>query len=63
MHPEIKSITPDDNLYLALRMCILSSTSEIPVIDPRQPEELICMLHHSEIIKAYNERLATAKWN
>jgi CIC family chloride channel protein len=63
IQPEINSITPEDNLYLALRICTLSSISEIPVVDPEQPHELICMLRQSEIIKAYNERLATAKWN
>ncbi|MDR1054140.1 MAG: hypothetical protein LBL39_08190, partial [Planctomycetaceae bacterium] len=63
MQSEIKSVSPDDNLYIALRICTLLSMSEIPVIDPKQPEELICMLRHSEIIKAYNEKLATVKWN
>ncbi|MDR2643627.1 MAG: chloride channel protein [Planctomycetaceae bacterium] len=63
MQADINAVTPDDNLYLALRICTLLSISEIPVVDPNQPEELICMLRHSEIVKAYNEKLATAKWN
>ncbi|MDR1485784.1 MAG: chloride channel protein [Planctomycetaceae bacterium] len=63
MQSDINYVTPEDNLYLALRSCILLSISEIPVVDPKQPDVLICMLRQSEIIKAYNERLATAKWN
>ncbi|MDR2761389.1 MAG: chloride channel protein [Planctomycetaceae bacterium] len=63
MQAEINSVTPEDNLYIALRICTLLSISEIPVVDAKQSHELICMLRHSEIIKAYNERLATAKWN
>ncbi|MDR2344696.1 MAG: chloride channel protein [Planctomycetaceae bacterium] len=63
MLTEINSVMPDSNLYHALRICALLSISEIPVVDPKQPDELICMLRHSEMIKAYNEKLATAKWN
>ncbi|MDR2171615.1 MAG: chloride channel protein [Planctomycetaceae bacterium] len=63
MHSEINSVTPEDNLYLALRICTLLSISEIPVVDKKKNGTLICMLRHGEIIKAYNEKLATAKWN
>jgi CIC family chloride channel protein len=63
MQSDVNSVTPEDNLYLALRTCTLLSITEIPVVDKEQHEKLICMLRHSEIIKAYNERLATAKWN
>ncbi|MDR1477568.1 MAG: chloride channel protein [Planctomycetaceae bacterium] len=62
MQSEINSVAPDDNLYIALRASTLLSMSEIPVVDPKQPDELVCMLHTSEIIKAYNEKLATVKW-
>ncbi|MDR1923853.1 MAG: chloride channel protein [Planctomycetaceae bacterium] len=63
MQSDIKYVTPNDNLYQALRICTLLSITEIPVVDPNQPNKLVCMLRHNEIIKAYNERLATAKWN
>jgi CIC family chloride channel protein len=56
------TISPKGNLYNAMRICLLEGISEIPVIDPKQPDVLLGMLRHSDIIAAYNERLAAAQW-
>ena len=57
------AIEPGDNLYKALRLCTLWQISELPVIDPATPEKLLDVLHHHEIIAAYNNRLARSKWD
>ncbi len=57
------TVRPDDHLYKALRLCTLWQVSELPVVDPKNAKKLLGMLHHHEIIAAYNERLACAKWD
>lgn len=57
------SVSPDDNLYHSFRLCLLEHISELPVIDPKEPDKLFGMLHQSSIITVYNERLAVSRWN
>jgi CIC family chloride channel protein len=57
------TVAPDDDLYKALRICTLWRISELPVVDPKQPNRLLGMLRQHEIITAYNEHLANAQWN
>jgi CIC family chloride channel protein len=57
------TVAPEDNLYKALRICKLRQISELPVVDPKQPNQLLGMLRYHQIITAYNEYLAKAKWN
>ncbi|MDR1962546.1 MAG: chloride channel protein [Planctomycetaceae bacterium] len=56
------AVFPNDDLYKALRICTLWQVSELPVVDPKQPNKLLGMIRHHEIIAAYNERLAVAQW-
>ena len=55
-------ISPRDNLYMALRLCLLEQVTELPVVSPEQPDVLLGTLRQSDILAAYNNRLATAKW-
>lgn len=56
------SVFPEDNLFKALRTCTLWQVSELPIVDPLQPNKLLGMIRHHEIIAAYNERLAASRW-
>jgi len=55
-------ISPEKDLYTALRMCLQEHVTELPVISASQPDVLRGMLRRSDILAAYNERLAAAQW-
>ena len=55
-------ISPEDNLCTALRTCLLEQVTELPVVSAAQPDILLGMLRQSDILVAYNSRLAAAKW-
>jgi CIC family chloride channel protein len=55
------AVSPTDDLYKALRLCTLWQVSELPVVDSEQPNRLLGMIRHDEMIATYNERLATAQ--
>ena len=61
-HTQPIVISPKDNLYTALRSCLLEQVTELPVVSPDQPNVLLGMLRQSDILATYNNRLATAKW-
>jgi len=52
----------DDNLYTALRTCLLEQVTELPVVSTDQPNTLLGVLRQSDILATYNSRLAAAKW-
>ncbi|MDR0871412.1 MAG: chloride channel protein, partial [Planctomycetaceae bacterium] len=56
------AVVPSDDLYKALRICTLRQVSAVPVIDPKEPERLLTMLRREDIVAAYNERIAAARW-
>ena len=53
-------ITPETDLYTALRTCQLEGVTELPVISPEQPDVLRGMLRRNDILATYNQCLATA---
>ena len=55
-------LSPEDNLYTALRTCQLEQVTEISVITLDQPDILLGVLRQSDILAEYNCRLAAAKW-
>lgn len=57
------SVFPEDDLLKSLRICTIWQVSELPIVDPQQPDKLLGMIRHHEIIAAYNERLAASQWS
>ena len=55
-------ISPEDDLYTALRKCLLEQVTELPVVSADQPGILLGVLRQSDILATYNNRLAAAKW-
>ena len=55
-------ILPEDDLYTALRTCLLEQVTELPVISKDRPDVLVGVLRQSDILATYNSRLAAAKW-
>ncbi|MDR0522264.1 MAG: chloride channel protein, partial [Planctomycetaceae bacterium] len=55
-------LSPETDLYTALRTCILEHADELPVIVPEKPDTLAGMLRKSDILAVYNDRLAAAQW-
>jgi CBS domain-containing protein len=55
-------ISPEDNLYTALRTCMLEQISELPVVSADQPDILLGVLRQSDVLATYNSQLATAQW-
>ncbi|MCL2005812.1 MAG: chloride channel protein [Planctomycetaceae bacterium] len=55
-------ISLESDLYTALRICLLENITELPVVSESQPDVLQGMLRRSDILSAYNNRLAVARW-
>ena len=55
-------IKPEENLYTAMRMCLLEHVTELPVVSAEQPDVLLGVLRRSDILAIYNSRLAAAQW-
>ena len=55
-------VSSKDNLYTALRTCILEQVTELPVVSAEQPKMLLGVLRQSDILATYNSRLAAAEW-
>lgn len=58
----VVSVFPDDHLYKALRICIQEKVSEVLVVDPDCPDQLLGVLRQQDMIAIYNERLSVAQW-
>jgi len=56
------AISPEENLYSALRTCIQEHITELPVVSADNPDILLGILRQSDILAAYNNRLAAAQW-
>jgi CIC family chloride channel protein len=55
-------ISPDSDLYMALRTCLLEHVRELPVVSASHPDILLGVLRRSDILATYNSRLAAAQW-
>jgi CIC family chloride channel protein len=55
-------VSPEMDLYRALRTCMLEHVAELPVISADQPDVLLGVLRRSDILAIYNSRLAAAQW-
>ena len=57
----VATVTPDDNLHTALRLYTQKQIHELPVVDPSDPQRVICMLNRGEVTAAYDERLTALR--
>ena len=55
-------ISPDSDLYTALRTCLLEHVRELPVVSADRPGVLLGVLRRNDILATYNSRLAAAQW-
>jgi len=55
-------VSPEENLYSALRTCLQEHVTELPVVSTDQPDFLLGVLRQSDILTTYNSRLAIAQW-
>ena len=62
VQPEPVVISPEQDLYSALRTCLLEHMIELPVVRADQPDVLLGVLRRSDILTVYNSRLAAAQW-
>jgi CIC family chloride channel protein len=51
----VATVTPEDNLHTALRLCTQKNITEIPVVDTENPRHVICMLPRQKVITAYDK--------
>jgi CIC family chloride channel protein len=55
-------ISPEQDLYSAMRMCLLEHVTELPIIATEQPDILLGVLRRNDMLATYNKRLAAAQW-
>jgi CIC family chloride channel protein len=55
------SVSPKDNLNVALKRFTSLNLDELPVIDPEDSGRLLGMLRRKETIAAYNQQLVKLK--
>jgi len=56
------AISPENDLYTALRKCLQEHATELPVLSTDQPGILLGVLRRSDILATYNARLSTAQF-
>jgi len=56
------TVSPEADLYTALRTCLLEHVTELPVVSVDQPDGLLGVLRRSDILATYHSRLAAARW-
>ena len=54
----VTTITPDDNLHDVLRIYTQKQFVELPVVDPAEPNSVICMLPRGDVIAAYDRQIS-----
>lgn len=54
----VTTITPDDNLHDVLRVYTQKQFVELPVVDPADPNRVICMLPRGDVIAAYDRQIS-----
>jgi CIC family chloride channel protein len=55
------ALRPDDSLYDALRLFNETGYTELPVVDPDDPNVLLGLVRHDMLTAAYQERLAAVR--
>ena len=58
MTTHVISVTPEDDLHVALERFNRKNIDELPVVAPDDPTRLIGLLRRRALTRAYNERLA-----
>ncbi|MCL4207242.1 MAG: chloride channel protein [Pirellulaceae bacterium] len=53
----VLTVSPDDDLHVALRRFTRKNIDELPVLDPEQPGRILGMLRRKEVIAAYHQRV------
>jgi CIC family chloride channel protein len=53
----VLTVSPDDDLHVALRRFTQKNIDELPVLDPEQPGHILGMLRRKEVIAAYHQRV------
>ncbi len=61
MNPTVVSVTPEDDLNVAMRAFTAVAIDELPVVDPEDERKLLGTLRHKETIAFYNRRLMEYK--
>ncbi|MCA9211776.1 MAG: chloride channel protein [Planctomycetales bacterium] len=61
MTSRVVTVSPDDDLNTALKRFTALNISELPVVSPSDPQRLVGVLRHKDVIGAYNRRLAEHK--
>ena len=51
------TVTPDDDLHVAMKRFNLKNIDELPVVDPADNHKLLGMLRRRAMTRAYDERL------
>ena len=54
---DVATILPDDTLLTVLRLYTQKKIAELPVVDPTNPDRVICMLPRGEVIAAYDQKM------
>jgi CIC family chloride channel protein len=57
----VLSVTPDDNLHIALRRMTELNTDEIPVVDPENPTHLLGLLSRRDLTLAYSSLIESLR--
>ena len=55
------TVSPDDSVYRALRILRSSGFTEVPVVDPEDPDRILGVLHQEEINEAYQQSLVKVR--
>lgn len=57
----LTTVTPDENLHEALVKFLKSDYTQMPVVNPDDPNEIIGFLRHEDLIHAYHEEIINRK--
>ncbi len=60
MNPLVR-ITPDTDLYLALLKFVEADLSQLPVVDPENPDKVLGMLNRENVFNAYSQTIKSLK--
>ncbi len=58
---DFRAVTLEENLYSALKKFIESNYGQIPVVSEREPDRVLGMLSHEDVISAYNRTIMARK--
>ncbi len=58
---DFRAVTLEENLYSALKKFIESNYGQIPVVSEKEPDRVLGMLSHEDVINAYNRTIMARK--